>query len=217
MVLKEDPLKYKIIRQPYRITMARWDFTVTQKRILTKMISSLQKEISLVDKDVPLGQLEIFSDPGDSITLTIPLNDMVKESNTNPSGPHKKLFYDFWLVGETTQEKKDNFEKFIKNLDQRSNNDSLFIFDDKGKIEIVINVNRADSLAKTLAGFLKCCIEKKKVLSTEILIQNKRANINNRELVRDVFELSKLKGLEQLQPSKIKNLDLKYVNIYNKI
>jgi hypothetical protein len=81
MTSKEEVLKYKIIRQPYRITMARWDFTVTQKRIVTKIISSLQKEISCIDKGVPLGQLEIFSDPGDSIRLTIALNELVRESN----------------------------------------------------------------------------------------------------------------------------------------
>jgi len=81
MIPKEEVLKYKIIRQPYRITMARWDFTVTQKRIVTKIISSLQKEISCIDKGVPLGQLEIFSDPGDSIRLTIALNELVRDSN----------------------------------------------------------------------------------------------------------------------------------------
>jgi len=90
MISREDSLKYKIIRQPYRITMARWDFTVTQKRILTKIISSLQKEISLIENDVPYGQLEIFSKPGDSVTLSISLNDMVKDSN-NYSNSKKAL------------------------------------------------------------------------------------------------------------------------------
>ena len=67
MIIGEEVLNYKIIRQPYRITMAKWDFTVTQKRILTKIISLLQKEISLVAKGMPIGQLEIFSNVDDSI------------------------------------------------------------------------------------------------------------------------------------------------------
>jgi len=81
MTLTDDILKYKIIRQPYRITMAKWDFTVTQKRILTKIISLLQKEISLVAKGMPIGQLEIFSNLDDTIKLTFSLNDIVKNSN----------------------------------------------------------------------------------------------------------------------------------------
>jgi len=81
MAISEEILNYKIIRQPYRITMAKWDFTVTQKRILTKIISLLQKEISLVAKGMPIGQLEIFSNLDDSIKLTFSLNDIVKNSN----------------------------------------------------------------------------------------------------------------------------------------
>ena len=81
MIIGEEVLNYKIIRQPYRITMAKWDFTVTQKRILTKLISLLQKEISLVAKGMPIGQLEIFSNVDDSIKLTFSLNDIVKNSN----------------------------------------------------------------------------------------------------------------------------------------
>jgi hypothetical protein len=81
MAISEEVLNYKIIRQPYRITMAKWDFTVTQKRILTKIISLLQREISLVAKGMPVGQLEIFSNVDDSIKLTFSLNDIVKNSN----------------------------------------------------------------------------------------------------------------------------------------
>lgn len=74
-------VNYKMIRQPYRITMAQWDFTVTQKRILTKIISSLQKEISLVAKGTPMGQLDIFSRIDDSVQLMFSLNGLVKNSN----------------------------------------------------------------------------------------------------------------------------------------
>lgn len=36
---------YTMIRQPYCITMAKWDYTVVQKRNITLIISSLQKEV----------------------------------------------------------------------------------------------------------------------------------------------------------------------------
>lgn len=77
----KEILSYKIIRQPYRITMARWDFTVTQKRILTKIISMLQQEISFMAKGASVKQLELFSTSDDSIKLQFSLNDIVKASN----------------------------------------------------------------------------------------------------------------------------------------
>jgi len=105
----EDVLKYKIIRQPYRITMARWDFTVTQKRILTKLISLLQTEISLVEKGMPIGQLELFSTEDDSIKLTFSLNDIVKNSN-NYSHVKKALqelrSFDVQIILPATKSKK---------------------------------------------------------------------------------------------------------------
>jgi hypothetical protein len=73
--------KYKIIRQPYRITMARWDYSVIQKRILTKIIAKLQREIALLEKGVPVGQLDLFKSNNDSIELVFVLNDLVKNSN----------------------------------------------------------------------------------------------------------------------------------------
>jgi hypothetical protein len=74
-------LKYKIIRQPYRITMARWNYSVIQKRILTKIIARLQREITLLEKGVTVGQLNLFQTSNDSIELVFLLNDLVKNSN----------------------------------------------------------------------------------------------------------------------------------------
>lgn len=76
-----EVIKYKIIRQPYRITMARWDYTVIQKRILTKIIAKLQREIALVEKGVSVGQLDLFKTNNDSVELSFLLNDLVKNSN----------------------------------------------------------------------------------------------------------------------------------------
>ena len=75
---------YSLIRQPYRITMARWDFSVLQKRILTKIISKLQREISLLEKGAEFGQLELFkdsNDDSDTIKLKFLLNEFVKNGN----------------------------------------------------------------------------------------------------------------------------------------
>jgi hypothetical protein len=76
-----DKNNYKIIRQPYRITMARWSYTVIQKRILTKIISKLQKEIALLEKGFSIGQLDLFANNTDSIELIFLLNELVKNSN----------------------------------------------------------------------------------------------------------------------------------------
>src|SRR6185312_7850165 len=75
---------YSLIRQPYRITMARWNFSVLQKRILTKIISKLQREISLLENGAEFGQLEIFKssiDDSDTIKLKFLLSEFVKDGN----------------------------------------------------------------------------------------------------------------------------------------
>lgn len=75
---------YSLIRQPYRITMARWDFSVLQKRILTKIISKLQREISLLENGAEFRQLELFknsNDDSDTIKLKFLLNEFVKDGN----------------------------------------------------------------------------------------------------------------------------------------
>ena len=76
--------RYSLIRQPYRITMARWDFSVLQKRILTKIISKLQKEISLLQNGLVFEQLDLFknsNDDSDTIKLTFLLSEFVKDGN----------------------------------------------------------------------------------------------------------------------------------------
>ncbi|WP_462254694.1 replication initiation protein [Ferruginibacter sp.] len=74
-------LKYKIIRQPYRITMARWNYTVIQKRILTKIIAKLQREMTSLERGIHIGQLDLFKTNNDSVELGFLLNDLVKNSN----------------------------------------------------------------------------------------------------------------------------------------
>ncbi|TDH18063.1 hypothetical protein EXU57_24390 [Segetibacter sp. 3557_3] len=73
--------EYTMIRQPYRITMARWDYTAVQKRILTMIISRLQKEISLLEKGLPIGQLDLFTSDNNTVKLTFKLNDLVLNNN----------------------------------------------------------------------------------------------------------------------------------------
>src|SRR5664279_1882440 len=76
--------RYSLIRQPYRITMARWDFSVLQKRILTKIISKLQKEISLLQNGLVFEQLDLFknsNNDADAIKLTFLLSEFVKDGN----------------------------------------------------------------------------------------------------------------------------------------
>ena len=72
--------KYSLIRQPYRITMSMWNYTVWQKRILTKIISRLQRNITLLEKGVEFGQLEIFKkSDSDTIQLRFLLTDFIKD------------------------------------------------------------------------------------------------------------------------------------------
>ncbi len=72
---------YRIIRQPYRITMANWNYSVIQKRILTKIIAKLQGEITALEKGIPIGQLELFKNDKSAIEISFHLNDIVKNSN----------------------------------------------------------------------------------------------------------------------------------------
>ena len=75
---------YTMIRQPYRITMANWEFSVIQKRILTTIVASLQKEINQVSKGVSASQLDLFNNPNstpDTVSISFPLITIVKNSN----------------------------------------------------------------------------------------------------------------------------------------
>lgn len=73
---------YSLIRQPYRITMSMWNYSVWQKRILTKIISRLQRDITLLEKGVEFGQLELFKNSSDdTVRLTFLLSDFIKNGN----------------------------------------------------------------------------------------------------------------------------------------
>jgi hypothetical protein len=73
---------YSLIRQPYRITMSMWNYSVWQKRILTKIISRLQRDITLLERGVEFGQLELFKVANDeTVRLTFLLSDFIKNGN----------------------------------------------------------------------------------------------------------------------------------------
>jgi len=65
--------------------MARWKFTVLQKRILTRIISAMQREIISIERGTPIEQLKLFMTNESTIELTIPLNGLVKNSNNYTS------------------------------------------------------------------------------------------------------------------------------------
>ena len=60
-------------RQPYRITMAEWDFSVYQKRILSGIVYSLQNEIALVEKGLPPSQLPLFQQSDKWVQVEVPM------------------------------------------------------------------------------------------------------------------------------------------------
>ena len=73
---------YSLIRQPYRITMSMWNYSVWQKRILTKIISRLQRNITLLERGAEFGQLELFkSSDDDTVRLKFLLTDFIKDGN----------------------------------------------------------------------------------------------------------------------------------------
>jgi plasmid replication initiation protein len=73
---------YSLIRQPYRITMSMWNYSVWQKRILTKIISRLQRDITLLEHGAEFSQLELFkTSDNDTVRLKFLLTDFIKDSN----------------------------------------------------------------------------------------------------------------------------------------
>jgi plasmid replication initiation protein len=71
---------YSLIRQPYRITMSMWNYSVWQKRILTKIISRLQRDITLLERGAEFCQLELFkSSDDDTVRLKFLLTDFIKD------------------------------------------------------------------------------------------------------------------------------------------
>jgi hypothetical protein len=116
-------------------------------------------------------------------------------------------FYNFWLEGKTVEEKEARFKTFINVMNNASKHGTLFIFNEQGKIE-VIPVVYASALSKSVAGFLKYCIEDRKLLSVAVL------HYNHRELLRDIFVLDKIKNLVFLEDQRLKNTPDEYINIY---
>ncbi|MFA6275227.1 MAG: hypothetical protein WC622_00650 [Pedobacter sp.] len=118
-----------------------------------------------------------------------------------------KTFYDFWLQGKNIDDKKAAFASFIETVNAQSSNGRLLTFNDVDKLEIKCVVH-AKGLSKSLAGFLKYCIEERGVLSDEILRHRYR------ELLRDVFSLEELKNLVFLEGQRYKSTPVEYVEVY---
>ncbi len=116
-------------------------------------------------------------------------------------------FYDFWLEGKTLTEKELAFKRFLQNLNKGSKNGPLFKFGDEEKIELV-KVIDARALNKTLAGFLKFCIDDRKILSDRIL------KYSYRNLIRDVFILSEAQNLTFLETERVKSTPAEYSEVY---
>lgn len=118
-----------------------------------------------------------------------------------------KTFYDFWLQGKSLTEKTAAFDEFIKLVNSRSRDGILLDKNEEGKLEIKCVIH-AKALSKSLAGFLKYCIEDRGVLSDEILRHRYR------ELLREVFSLEDLKNLVFLEGQRFKSTPPEYVNVY---
>ncbi|CAM4253618.1 hypothetical protein SAMN06265348_10825 [Pedobacter westerhofensis] len=116
-------------------------------------------------------------------------------------------FFSYWCVGKTREEKEINFRTFINDLNTASTNGQLFTIKDDGKI-LINEVAYAGSFNKSFSGFLKYCIEERKVLSSDILHNKKR------HLLREVFALDNSKSLIFLEDSRMKAVSDDYVKVY---
>lgn len=119
----------------------------------------------------------------------------------------ERTFYDFWLEGKTLEEKTLAFYEFIERINAESANGRLLEWGDQEKLEIKCIIH-ARAVSKSLAGFLKYCIEERKVLSNEIL------HHTHRELIRDVFHLEDMKSLVFLEGQRYRNTPVEYVDLY---
>ncbi|PYF76113.1 hypothetical protein [Pedobacter nutrimenti] len=116
-------------------------------------------------------------------------------------------FFSYWCVGKTREEKEINFRTFINDLNTASTNGQLFAIRDDGKI-LINEIAYAGSFNKSFSGFLKYCIEERKVLSSDILHNKKR------HLLREVFALDNSKSLIFLEDSRMKAVSDDYVKVY---
>ncbi|WP_295717519.1 hypothetical protein [Mucilaginibacter sp.] len=115
-------------------------------------------------------------------------------------------FYSFWLQGKTLEERQEAFKQFLISLNEGSKNGELFQFDE-GKIKIIAAV-QANAANKSLAGFLRFCIEEYRVLSPNIL------HHKNRELLRDIFVLNPEKDLVFLEGQRYITTSAEYTDVY---
>jgi hypothetical protein len=116
-------------------------------------------------------------------------------------------FYSFWLQGKTLEERQEAFKRFLISLNEGSKNGELFQFDE-GKIKIIAAV-QANAANKSLAGFLRFCIEECRVLSPNIL------HHKNRELLRDIFVLNPEKDLVFLEGQRYVTTAPEYTDVYS--
>jgi hypothetical protein len=121
--------------------------------------------------------------------------------------PTAKTFYDFWLEGADLDKKERAFIEFVERINGNSKDGVLFKMNDFGKLEIKCIVH-AKGIRKSLAGFLKYCIEERRVLSNEILRHSYR------ELLRDVFDLESVKNMDFLEGRKYDSTPVDYVKVY---
>lgn len=115
-------------------------------------------------------------------------------------------FYSFWLQGKTLEERQEAFKQFLISLNEGSKNGELFQFDE-GKVKIIAAV-QANAANKSLAGFLRFCIEEYKMLSPNIL------HHKNRELLREIFVLNPEKDLVFLEGQRYVTTAPEYTDVY---
>jgi len=59
-----------------------WNYSIWQKRILTKIIPKLQRDITLLERGAEFGQLELFKNSNDNtVKLKFLLSDFIKDHN----------------------------------------------------------------------------------------------------------------------------------------
>lgn len=131
------------------------------------------------------------------------VSDFVEPSDIS----QPKSFYNFWLEGKSLEQKEHAFKKFLENLNRGSRNGDLFRIEDHGKVEIVKIID-ARALNKSLAGFLKFCIEDRKVLSDRIL------KYSHRNLIGEVFMLGGTRNLTFLETERVKSTPVEYSQVY---
>src|ERR1035437_10946776 len=70
-----------MVRQPNRVTNAKYDYTLTQQRILLRIMKELQDTITKFDKGTPEQQLNLFKESEHELFLRIPLKDVCKDKS----------------------------------------------------------------------------------------------------------------------------------------